>query len=156
MTHLSALRRFTRRLARSERGAVAIEFGIISSVLIVMLVMAVDLGMAMRHRSQMEGAVRAGLQEALNTGMSLDAVQASVLNATDLPSSTTPTATAVRQCFCAGSAAPISCTTGTCMSGVEKQEYVQVTLVQEHQWLLGFPGLPNPLVLTIERSIRVE
>lgn len=155
MKKASAFHRFARRLARNDRGVVAIEFGIISSVLIIMLVMAVDLGMAMRHRSQMEGAVRAGLQEALNSSATLADVQNAVLTATDLPNESTPTATAERQCFCAGSADVINCGTGSCGSA-DKQQYVEITLVQVHTWLLGFPGLENPLTLSIKRSIRVE
>lgn len=155
MMKSSAYHRFLRRLARDDRGVVAIEFGIISSVLIIMLVMAVDLGMAMRHRSQMEGAVRAGLQEALNSSATLADVENTVLTATDLPQESTPTVTADRQCFCAGSANVIDCNTGSCGSA-DKQRFVEITLAQVHTWLLGFPGLENPLTLSIKRSIRVE
>jgi len=152
---MHSFRRFASRLLRDQRGAVAIEFALISSVLILLMVMAADLGLAMRHRSQMEGAARSGLQQALDSGASLADVQDMVLSATDLPSSTAPTATAVNQCYCAGSPSEIDCGSGTC-GAAEKQEFVQVTLSQEHRWLLGFPGLSDPLVLTVVRSLRVE
>ena len=63
-----ALRSLVKRLAGNEDGVVAIEFGVIASFLILMLIGATDLGFAARHRSQMEGAVRAGIQEAMKGG----------------------------------------------------------------------------------------
>ena len=63
-----AFRSLARRLAGNEDGLVAIEFGAVASFLIVMLIGATDLGFAARHRSQMEGAVRAGIQEEMNGG----------------------------------------------------------------------------------------
>jgi Flp pilus assembly protein TadG len=52
------------RLFRDQKGVAAIEFGLVSSVLIILMVMATDLGLAMQHRSQMESAVRALLRPA--------------------------------------------------------------------------------------------
>src|SRR6185503_5561915 len=64
----TALRSLAQRLIGNEDGVVAIEFGFVASFLILMLIGATDLGFAARHRSQMEGAVRAGIQEAMKGG----------------------------------------------------------------------------------------
>lgn len=150
----NGLRRFFARLGSDERGAAAIEFGAIGSVLFLMVVMGTDLGLAMRHKSQMEGAVRAGLQRALNASSELTDVQDAALAASDLPTSPPATATAERQCKCADGAV-VDCDTGTC-GALEKREYVELELVQDHNWLFGIPGLPNPTSFTITHSMRVN
>jgi Flp pilus assembly protein TadG len=150
----STLRAFIVRLAGDQKGAAAIEFGVIGSVLFVMMVMGADLGLAMRHKSQMEGAVRAGLQRALDGTSALEDVQAAALAAADLPASPAATATAERQCSCADGTV-VDCDTGNC-GALEKLEYVELELVQDHAWLFGIPGVPNPTSFTVTRSMRVD
>lgn len=142
------------KLIRDQQGVAAIEFGVISSVLIVLMVMATDLGLAMQHRSQMEAAVRAGLQKALDNSATLSDVENAALASADLPSSPAAEPTASRQCSCPDGTA-VSCTTGTC-SPNHRQDFVELTLEQQHHWLLGFPGLSNPITLSITHSIRVK
>ncbi len=148
------IKELIRRLARDESGVAAIEFGIVATIIILMMVMATDLGLAMRHRSQMESAVRAGLQKALDDSASLTDVEDTALAATDLPVSPAATASAERQCYCPDGT-DVDCATGSC-GAVKKQEYVDQTLTQDHSWLYGVPGLPNPTSLTISHSLRVE
>jgi Flp pilus assembly protein TadG len=148
------VRGFFARLVGDERGTAGIEFGAIGSVLFLMVVMGTDLGLAMRHKSQMEGAVRAGLQRALDRTSELADVQAAALAASDLPSSPPATATAERQCKCADGTV-VDCDSGTCDT-MEKREYVQLKIVQDHHWLFGVPGLPNPTSFTITHSMRVN
>src|SRR5262245_24580040 len=107
------MRSLIARLARDQKGVAAIEFGVVSSVLILLMVMATDLGLAMQHRSQLEAAVRAGLQKALDDSATLDDVEAAALASSDLPSSPAPTASAELQCLCPDGT-EVSCTTGTC------------------------------------------
>ncbi|HET6160476.1 MAG TPA: TadE family protein [Dongiaceae bacterium] len=126
---------------------VAIEFGVVASVLMVMLIGATDLGFAMRHRSQMEGAVRAGIQEAMKGGTAT-AIEDAVLASTDLPSSSEPAVTATKVCY------NETAETTDCSGGSVKSIYMEITLQQDHQWLLGFPGFSNPAVLTITKSVR--
>lgn len=141
-------------LIRDQRGVAAVEFGVIASVLIILMVMATDLGLAMQHRSQMEAAVRAGLQKALDDSASLSDVEDAALASADLPSSPAAEPTASRQCSCPDGT-EVSCTTGTC-SPNHRQDFVELTLEQEHRWLLGFPGVSNPITLSITHSIRVD
>jgi Flp pilus assembly protein TadG len=152
--HWGTLRAFLARLADDQKGTAAIEFGIIGTLLLLMMVMGTDLGLAMRHKSQMEGAVRAGLQRALDGTSALEDVQAAALAAADLPVSPAATATAARQCVCADGTV-VDCDTGTC-GALEKLEYVELELVQDHAWLFGIPGVPNPTSFTIKRSMRVD
>ena len=151
---MKRLRAFLVRLGRDQQGTAAIEFGAIGTLLLLMMVMGTDLGLAMRHKSQMEGAVRAGLQRALDNTSILSDVQTAALAASDLPASPAATATAERQCTCADGTV-VDCDSGTC-GELEKLEYVELELVQDHAWLFGIPGLPNPTTFTITRSMRVD
>jgi Flp pilus assembly protein TadG len=149
-----SLSRFFARLVGDDEGVAAIEFGVVASVLIVLMVMATDLGLVMQHRSQLEGAVRAGLQKALDSSATLAEVEEYTLSSSDLAASPAPDASATRQCGCPDGTT-VDCTTGTCGASPMRQ-YVQLTLAQDHQWLFGFPGLPNPTTLTITHTLRVE
>jgi Flp pilus assembly protein TadG len=150
----TTMRKMIARLIRDQRGVAAIEFGVISSVLIILMVMATDLGLAMQHRSQMEAAVRAGLQKALDNSATTQDVEDAALASADLPSNPAADPTAVRQCLCPDGT-EVSCTTGTC-SPNHRQDFVELTLAQEHHWLLGFPGVSNPTTFSITHSIRVD
>lgn len=141
--------RFTKGLLANEDGVVAIEFGAVASFLILMLIGATDLGLAARHRSQMEGAVRAGIQEALKGG-SEGAVQSAVIAATDLPSDPAPTVTATKVCYDSSDVEVEDCDA----ANVAKI-YMEIILQQDHKWLLGLPGFSNPMTLKLTNSVRV-
>jgi Flp pilus assembly protein TadG len=142
-----AFERASRRLLINEDGVVAIEFGVVASFLILMLIGATDLGFAARHRSQMEGAVRAGIQKALKGGTE-EAVENAVTASTNLPSSPAPTVTATRVCYDEnGDSADCDAAPATI--------YMEITLEQEHKWLLGLPGFSNPFTLKITNSVRI-
>ena len=142
-----ALRSLARRLAGNEDGLVAIEFGAVASFLIVMLIGATDLGFAARHRSQMEGAVRAGIQEAMKGGTE-EAVEAAVTASTDLPSSPAPTISATKVCYDSNG------DTADC-EAANVAIYMEIILEQEHKWILGMPGFSNPSILKVTNSVRV-
>ena len=142
-----ALRALVNRLIGNDDGVVAIEFGVVASFLIVMLIGATDLGFAARHRSQMEGAVRAGIQEAMKGGTA-EAVEAAVMASTDLPSSPAPTISVSKFCYDAnGDASDCEAANVTI--------YMEIVLEQEHQWILGMPGFSNPATLQVTNSVRI-
>lgn len=143
------LKSFSRRLRANEDGLVAIEFGAVASFLILMVVGATDLGLAAQHRSQLEGAVRAGIQEALKGGTA-EAVEAAVIASTDLPSNPPATISATKICYDAEGAAVDDCDAGNVDS-----VYMEIILQQDHQWLLGLPGFSNPSTLKLTNSVRI-
>jgi Flp pilus assembly protein TadG len=144
---VATFERLAKRLLINEEGVVAIEFGIIASLLILMLLGATDLGFAARHRSQMESAVRAGIQKAIKGG-SVDAVKSAVLEAADLPTDPEATVTANKVCYdSAGDAADCD--------AANVSIYMEITLQQEHKWIIGLPFLANPSTLEVTNSVRV-
>jgi Flp pilus assembly protein TadG len=121
----------------------------VASFLILMVVGATDLGLAAQHRSQMEGAVRAGIQEALKGGTE-EAVEAAVTASTDLPSSAAATVTATKVCYDDQGEAVDDCDAANVDS-----IYMEIVLEQNHQWLLGIPGFSNPSTLKLTNSVRI-
>lgn len=149
MQRLIQLERFSRRLLANEDGIVAIEFGAVASFLILMVVGATDLGLAAQHRSQMEGAVRAGIQEALKGGTA-EAVEAAVTASTDLPTSPPAIVSATKICYDDQGAAVDDCDAPNVDS-----VYMQIILQQDHDWLLGLPGFSDPSNLKLTNSVRI-
>jgi Flp pilus assembly protein TadG len=149
MHKLIALKRFSKRLLANEDGVVAIEFGAVASFLILMVVGATDLGLAAQHRSQMEAAVRAGIQEALKGGTE-EAVESAVTDSTDLPSSPAATVTATKICYDDQGA-----TVDDCDAANVDSIYMEIVLEQNHKWLLGIPGLADPSTLKLTNSVRI-
>ena len=142
-----SLRSLAKRLAGNEDGVVAIEFGVVASFLILMVIGATDLGFAARHRSQMEGAVRAGIQEAMKGGTE-EAIEAAVTASTDLPSSPAAVVSVTKVCYdIDGAAADCEAANVTI--------YMEIVLEQEHKWILGMPGFSNPFSLKVMNSVRV-
>ena len=142
-----SLRSLAKRLAGNEDGVVAIEFGVIATFLILMLIGATDLGFAARHRSQMEGAVRAGIQEAMKGGTE-EAIEAAVAASTDLPASPTAAISVTKLCYDGdGEAADCEASNVTA--------YMEIILEQQHTWILGMPGFSNPSTLKVVNSVRV-
>jgi len=143
----TALRSLAQRLIGNEDGVVAIEFGFVASFLILMLIGATDLGFAARHRSQMEGAVRAGIQEAMKGGTE-EAVEAAVTASTDLPSSPAPVISVTKVCY------DVNGDFADC-EAANVTIYMEIVLEQEHKWILGMPGFSNPSTLKVTNSVRI-
>ena len=142
-----ALRSFAKRLGGNEDGVVAIEFGVVASFLILMVIGVTDLGFAARHRSQMEGAVRAGIQEAMKGGTE-EAIEAAVTASTDLPSSPAAVVSVTKVCYDSDGES------ADCEAG-NVTIYMEIVLEQEHKWILGMPGFSNPSNLKVTNSVRV-
>ena len=142
-----SLRSLAKRLAGNEDGVVAIEFGVVASFLILMVIGATDLGFAARHRSQMEGAVRAGIQEAMKGGTE-EAVENAVTASTDLPTSPAAVVSVTKVCY------DIDGESADCESA-NVTIYMEIVLEQEHAWILGMPGFSNPFTHKVTNSVRV-
>ena len=92
--------RFLQRFAQDERGVSAIEFALTVPILLVSLLGVVDVGNVVYQRSDMESALRAGVQYFMNGGDDLSKAE-EVVNAswTTKPDGTTVAAETF--CLCA-------------------------------------------------------
>jgi len=115
---------------RDTSGTSAIEFGLISPILILLCIALYDINDMSFRTSNMQTAVRAGIQYAMNGGEDLDAAKTIVNGAwSKKPSDGNVTATAA--CKCAGNTQACNSTCGTTMNkwitipATGKRVYVQ-------------------------------
>ncbi len=168
-----------KRLRRDQRGVAAVEFALASSVLLLMMVGAIDMGLAVHHGNQIEAAIRSGLQRALMEGTKLQPfasyendVEAIVANSPGLPAGAT--VNAILECRCVTTAGGAvtenyvvnagtrdegvltgNCTSSSCTAPAVMYHFVEFTVTQSHDMLLGWPGIPDPLTMNMEKDVKI-
>ena len=143
----------------TEKGTAAVEFALISPLLLILLTGIVEIGMAGYQAMQVQAAVEAGALYAANNGASnLAAIGQAVVNATGT-SGLTATPAPVAFCGCPGASGVVSqnadCTT-PCTDGKAPGQYVRVSAAVPHQTIMPFLTLPLPASLTAQSTIRVQ
>jgi len=154
----SRLRRAAAGFA-DRKGGAAIEFALVSPLLLTLLAGIVEIGMAGYQAMQVQSAVEAGALYAAQNGASdLAGVAQAVVNATGTAGITAvPAPTSF--CGCPKAAGVLSqgsdCTT-VCSDGKAPGQYVLVNASLPHQTLVPFLSLPLPATLTASTTIRVQ
>jgi Flp pilus assembly protein TadG len=95
--------RALRRFGAETRGGVAVEFGILASMLVPALVVAFDLGFLLRERVAMEHSIRAGIFAAMGSGSTQTSVETAIQTALEGQDSTRvslESLSVVETCFC--------------------------------------------------------
>jgi Flp pilus assembly protein TadG len=150
----SAIRR--RQLSRDTRGTAAIEFAILSPILLALLLGAVDLGFGIYAAIQAQSAAEAGALYAAKHGWNSAGISAAVVNATGATTmAATPAPTLFCGCPSASGIATIACN-ATCTGGVQPSEYVQVNSSLARLSILSDPGLGLATTLTGQSTIRIQ
>jgi Flp pilus assembly protein TadG len=144
------------RIANSLRGSAAIEFAIISPVLLIMLAGLVEIGFATREAMQVQDAAEAGAGYAIKYGWDSAAISASVVNATGA-SGVTASPAPVQFCGCPSAAGiTTALCTATCPDGSAPGSYVRVSASITHTAILSNLGLPIPATLTGHATVRLQ
>jgi Flp pilus assembly protein TadG len=121
----AASRSSTVALARDVGGAVAVEFGLLSSVLLFMLLCATDLAMAINTKMKVSDAARSAAQYAAINGWNSTGVTNAAKNATSLSVTVAPTS----YCGCPSASGISAQTCGTtCAAGSTAGTYVSVVV----------------------------
>lgn len=102
------------RLGRSNRGTAAVEFALISPVMVLLLAGIVDYGLGVHYLNQLQDAVRAGAEYALRNPADTDGITSTITGSTTLTGIVVTTPTSSCKCIDGTS---VSCT-GTCASGI--------------------------------------
>jgi Flp pilus assembly protein TadG len=137
----------------------AIELGLVSPLLLILLTGIVEVGIAGFQAMQVQAAVQAGAFYAVQNGTSdLTAIGTAVVNGTG---TTGITATPAPSTFCGCPTATgvvsqtTNCTT-VCAGGIAPGHYVTISAALPHSTLLSYLALPLPASMTASTTVRVQ
>jgi Flp pilus assembly protein TadG len=138
---------------RADQGSSIVETALILPVLLVMLVVAVDLGRAYYVAIEVTSAAHAGaLYGAQFSNDTTGMIAAAKLDAPDVPSLQ---AVAIYGCECAdGSGASSSCATLPASCSFNVVNYAEVDTTVSYVPILIYPGLRNPIPLSGKSIMR--
>ncbi|MDE2183979.1 MAG: pilus assembly protein [Alphaproteobacteria bacterium] len=135
-------------------GAAAIEFAIIGSVLVMLLVCGVDFGLAFYSDMQVQASAEAGAQYAALHGYNSSAVSTAAVDATPTMGIS---ATSSEFCGCAsGSGVSSAICQTTCSDGTTAGIYVSVTASRAYSTLLSYPMVPASYSQTSTSTVRIQ
>ena len=147
----------------SESGTAAIEFGLLIPILLVLLAIVAELGLAMYESMQVNNAVEAGALYVAKTG-NVSGITAAVANATATPGITVTPAPVVF-CGCPNAGGVSNKTVcdpppPPCADGNPAGQYVQVNAEIVHQTflpnLLSYLGLSLPTTFKAQSIVRLH
>ena len=148
--------RLARRLCRCRTGVISVELALISPVLLLLLVGAVDFGRAFNEQLRLASAARAGVQHAVeNLGASesmAGVVDAALLDA-QLASEEVAVSTD-KYCTCPDGAS--AACSSSCGGSVAPLMHVAVTLQRDFPLLFDYPGLSPVLPLSATATMRAR
>ena len=148
------LRAHSWKFLRANEGMASIEFAILGSLLIVMLVFALDFSLALVNGMQVENAAQAGAQYAAVHGWDSAAITSAALSATPSPDITISPS---NFCGCpsASGIATASCNS-VCSDGSTAGTYVSVSATRNYATFLQYPGLPESFTLSSVSTVRIK
>ena len=143
-------------LLRRNDGVAALEFALITPVLVGLLVPLTDLGMGFYQQMQVRDAAAAGSQYASRHGWNSAAIQNAVTSATSLGSISASPAPA-QSCGCPnGASISASSCSATCPDGQLAGTYVTVNAQSAYTPLIPYPVLGSTLTLTAQSIVRIQ
>ena len=140
-------------MSRRESGSALVEFALVSPLLLVILLGAIDFGRVSYAAMALTNAARAGAQygaQSLATSTDYSGMQAAAIRSSSLDIAGM-TAAASRRCECAGSAQACN---GTCLTTL--RIYVMVTTAKDFFTITHLPGYPHSLSLSRSAILRVQ
>jgi Flp pilus assembly protein TadG len=139
-----------------RRGTAAIEFALLTPVLLALLLGAVELGFGVYAAIQAQSAAEAGALYAAENGWDSAGISAAVVNATGATGmAATPAPTLFCGCPTTSGITAIGCTS-TCASGIQPGQYVQINSALARLSILSDPGLGLATTLTGQSIIRLQ
>lgn len=142
-------------LAR-EDGVAAIEFALIVILVMPLFLAALDMGLAIRQRMQIDHVLRMGAQAAMVPGASRgdigDALAAAATNNPALGQ--LQLVVSPMQCFCRDAPATVTSCTTSCL-GAGRGSFFDLTAQMRYQSLFLGDLLPDE-ILTLRSRLRIE
>lgn len=144
-------------LARGRDGSAAVEFAVIASFLGIAMMGVYDFGIATWHRMQVTTAAHAGAAYAAAHGFNANGITAAVTGSSDwagIAASPAPS----KVCGCPNNAdgvVEVECGTA-CAGGGDAGTYVKVAATANYTFLMPYPGVTQPVVLTATSITRIQ
>ena len=141
---------------RGRRGNAILETALTMPVLLLMACGTMDLARVFFAGIVVEGAARAGVQQASrNAGEAAAYDKSEAAAAADAASQGIAPITVTSRSFCACSGTEVSCSTATC-SGETPAGYVETTATHTFRPLIPYPGIRSSVPLTGRARARVQ
>lgn len=139
--------------AGSRRGSSMLELALAIPMLALILAGVTEFGRAFYAAAEVSNAARAGVQFAAINSTNATNYQGMQNAATaDAVNLTGMTATASQYCECSNGTAT-NCSSGTCGS---MRTYVKVVTSLPYATMGTYPGIPNPINITSQATMRVQ
>jgi len=137
-------------------GAAAVEFAILSSLLVLMMVAVIDLGMGLYRGIQVRNAAQAGAAYAMAKGYNASSMTSAILNATSFSQvSASPAPT--QFCGCPTTAGITTATCGSaCAGGSTAGTYVTASATGSYTTLMRYPLFPDSFNYAIQATVRIQ
>jgi Flp pilus assembly protein TadG len=150
MTRRRLFRTLPARLVAEEDGPSAVEFALISAILVPMILGLVDYGLAQFKKMELVGAVRSGAQYTLLKGYDSDTVETIIGDATNIDAADL-TISSSEFCECLDDTS-ISACGDSCDDGDSNQKFVTITATYDFTPII----LPNTITISESTTIRTE
>ena len=145
---------FWRRLLRDRSGNVATEFALILPITVLMMGGLIEFGLAVNHGTSLENGARAGAQYALQKGLDVSGIQATIQSATNLTVQTGEIS-ATEFYECSGTWGTAVDSTTNCGTGIPLVKFIRVTVTQPYTSFLPFIASLVPASLHGSATLRV-
>lgn len=142
---------FAKTIRQDRTGSVAVEFALIAPIMVAIFGIAVDLGRVMYDAMSVSAAARAAAEYARAMPDDAAGIQAAALAGGGL--SATAVVSVSSFCECPNRAV-VACT-DTCLDG-EVIKFVAVSVSQNFQTIVPYPGLPDPIPLQGQAVLRTS
>ncbi len=137
-------------------GTAAIEFAMIGSVLVTLLLAGVDLGMAFYSDMQVQTSAQSGAEYAVLHGFNSGSITSAVTNATSASGISASPAPS-QFCGCVSGTAINATTCGSvCADGMTAGTYVTVTATRSYTTLIPYPSLPASFTQAATSTVRIQ
>lgn len=164
-----ALSSLGRRFRRDRRGNVLVETAMVAGALGLLGIGAIDFGMAYVRQSEIENAVRAGMQFSLARHPSMTEIAEGVVTTQEVRQHIAKAANFLESdpgdpplsvefsCQCPDGTA-VQCTSSaiSTLSCSDRRTYLSITLQHDYEMLFAYPGLGQTLELSSQNSVRLN
>ena len=152
-----ALWRFAADRGDGRSGIAAIEFAIVSPMLVLLFICTADLSLGIYRKMQVQNAAQSGAAYAMLYGFAQTSISSAVANATGYSSvAATPQPSEFCGCPSASSGVTsISCTS-TCPNGSTPGTYVTVSAQATYQTILSYPMMPTSFTFNAHSTVRLQ